>query len=60
VSIDTPYVLYKDQEGLKKELKFLNSIGMKAKLAIHPTQIDLINQAFTPSAQLVDYYSRMV
>jgi citrate lyase subunit beta/citryl-CoA lyase len=50
VSVDTPYVLFKDQDGLKRELEFLKSIGMKAKLAIHPTQVDLINQAFTPSA----------
>jgi citrate lyase subunit beta / citryl-CoA lyase len=33
---------------------------MKAKLAIHPTQVDIINTAFTPSSSEVDYYSRMV
>ena len=33
---------------------------MKAKLAIHPTQVDIINTAFTPSSNEVDYYSRMV
>jgi citrate lyase beta subunit len=37
VSIDTPYVHYKNQEGLKEELKYLKSIGIKAKFAIHPT-----------------------
>ena len=36
-SIDTPYVQYKNQEGLQKELKYLKDIGMKAKFAIHPT-----------------------
>eukprot|EP00347_Sterkiella_histriomuscorum_P021801 403332722 len=60
ISIDTPYVQYKDMEGLKKELDYLKSIGMKAKFAIHPTQIDVINSAFVPSQEEVDYYKRMI
>ena len=37
ISMDTPYIHYKNTEGLKAELVYLKSIGMKAKLAIHPT-----------------------
>ena len=37
VSIDTPYVKFKDIDGLREELVYLKSIGMKAKFAIHPT-----------------------
>jgi len=33
---------------------------MKAKFAIHPTQIDLINEVLSPSKAEIDYYSRMV
>lgn len=36
LSIDTPYIKFKDTEGLKKELDYLKTIGMKAKFAIHP------------------------
>lgn len=36
VSIDTPYVHFKNLPGLREELVFLKSIGMKAKFAIHP------------------------
>lgn len=36
ISIDTPYVRFKDIEGLRKELIYLKSIGMQAKFAIHP------------------------
>jgi citrate lyase beta subunit len=39
VSIDTPYIYYKEPEGLKKELDYLKSIGMKAKFAIHPVSL---------------------
>ena len=37
ISIDTPYVQYKDPVGLQEQLDYLKSIGMKAKFAIHPT-----------------------
>lgn len=38
VSIDTPYVHFKNPQGLKEELKYLKSIGIKAKFAIHPVR----------------------
>lgn len=36
ISIDTPYVKFKDIVGLQNELEYLKKIGMKAKFAIHP------------------------
>lgn len=42
VSIDTPYVQFKDTEGLARELEYLKTIGMKAKFAIHPVSILII------------------
>ena len=33
---------------------------MKAKFAIHPTQIDLINEVLNPSTEEIEYYKRMV
>ena len=59
-SIDTPYVQFKNQDGLKKELTYLNEIGMKAKFAIHPTQIDIINEAFCPTNEEFAYYQQML
>ncbi len=46
-AIDTPYVDYKDMEGFEKDLAYIRSIGMTAKTAIHPSQIEKINQAFS-------------
>jgi citrate lyase subunit beta/citryl-CoA lyase len=43
ISIDTPYVKYKDLEGLKTELDYLKSIGMQAKFAIHPVRKTFIH-----------------
>ena len=33
---------------------------MKAKFAIHPTQIDLINEVLSPTPEEVKYYTAMV
>jgi citrate lyase subunit beta / citryl-CoA lyase len=60
ISIDTPYVHWKNLDGLKNELGYLKSIGMKAKFAIHPTQVEVINTALKPSQQEVEYYTRLV
>ena len=38
----------------------MNSIGMKAKFAIHPTNVEHINREFCPTPELYDYYKRMV
>lgn len=43
ISIDTPFVRFKDIEGLKTELAYLKSIGMQAKFAIHPVSSQAIN-----------------
>lgn len=39
VSIDTPYIKFKDLEGLEKELEYLKKIGFQAKFAIHPVSL---------------------
>lgn len=60
ISIDTPFVNFKNMVGFKEELTYLKSIGIKGKLAIHPTQIDPINEAFAPSKEELEYYKKMV
>lgn len=50
-AIDTPFVDYKDEEGLIADIAYCKSIGMTAKTAIHPGQIRHINTAFTPTEE---------
>ncbi|MCP5082721.1 MAG: CoA ester lyase [Alphaproteobacteria bacterium] len=47
-AIDTVHINYKDQEGLKRECDAALRDGFTAKMAIHPAQIPIINEAFTP------------
>ena len=60
VSVDTPYVQFKNPEGLKIELEYLKSIGIKAKFAIHPLQVDIINESFQPAEAEVQYAIKLV
>ena len=49
--IDTVYVNFRDLDGLKRECANAARDGFTGKLAIHPAQIEIINEMFTPSAE---------
>lgn len=51
--LDTVYVDFKDREGFARECAEAAGLGFTGKLSIHPDQIDIINAAFTPSAEQV-------
>ena len=59
VAMDTPYVHINNPDGLKQELEMLKQFGFKAKFAIHPTQVDIIEKAFVPDPKDVDYSRRL-
>jgi citrate lyase subunit beta / citryl-CoA lyase len=49
--IDTVYPDFRNEEGLRKEAREAARDGFTGKLAIHPAQVAIINEVFTPSAQ---------
>ena len=55
ISIDTPFTDINDQAALEQDCLRAKQLGMKAKTAIHPSQIELINQIFSPSQTLIDW-----
>ena len=60
VALDTPYVRFRDAEGLRKEAESAASLGYKGKFAIHPAQLETINQVFTPREEDLKYARRVV
>jgi citrate lyase subunit beta/citryl-CoA lyase len=52
-AIDSVYVDFKDTRGLRKECHDAALMGFTGKLTIHPDQIEIVNEAFTPSAEVV-------
>lgn len=49
LAIDTVYRNFSDDEGLRRETIKISKLGFNGKLAIHPRQIDIINNCFIPS-----------
>ncbi len=48
-AIDSVFTNFRDMEGLAAECREARRDGFAAKMAIHPAQVPVINEAFTPS-----------
>jgi citrate lyase subunit beta/citryl-CoA lyase len=58
--IDTIWANFADEAGLHKDACLARRRGFTGKIAIHPAQVDIINQAFTPSDKEVAWSRRVV
>jgi citrate lyase subunit beta/citryl-CoA lyase len=52
--LDTVYTDIADLDGLRRECEEAVAMGFSGKISIHPSQIEVINAAFTPSPADVD------
>jgi citrate lyase subunit beta/citryl-CoA lyase len=52
-AIDTVYVDFKNDAGLRGECEEARRDGFTAKMAIHPAQVAIINEVFTPTPEAV-------
>jgi citrate lyase subunit beta/citryl-CoA lyase len=52
-AIDTVYVAFRNEAGLLRECEAARRDGFTGKLAIHPAQVAIINEVFTPSAEAI-------
>jgi citrate lyase subunit beta/citryl-CoA lyase len=53
-AIDTVYVDFRSDTGLRRECEEARRDGFTGKMAIHPAQIAAINEVFTPSAGAIE------
>ncbi|MFC1813012.1 HpcH/HpaI aldolase/citrate lyase family protein [Thermodesulfobacteriota bacterium] len=51
MAIDAPYGNFKDPEGLRQSAAIACALGFDGKWVIHPDQIDIINEIFSPSKE---------
>ena len=49
--IDVPYLDLDDMDGMKKEAELVRDLGFTGKGSIHPKQINMLNEIFTPSKE---------
>jgi citrate lyase subunit beta/citryl-CoA lyase len=52
-AIDTVFVDFRNSEGFRRECEEARRDGFTGKMAIHPAQVPIINEVFTPTAEAV-------
>jgi citrate lyase subunit beta/citryl-CoA lyase len=50
-AIDGPYAAVKDADGLRARAGMARALGLDGKWTIHPDQIEVVNQVFTPTRE---------
>ena len=58
--IDRVYIEYKDLEGLKLESEKGFGFGFSGKQCIHPSQIPIVQSAFSPSSEQLEYARELI
>lgn len=54
MAIDAPFGHFRDLDGLRQSSVMACALGCDGKWAIHPSQIDTINQVFSPAPEDID------
>ena len=60
LALDTPYFRFRDSDGLREDALEARMLGYRGKFAIHPAQIDVLNEVFSPSQAEIDHARRVV
>ncbi|OPZ61397.1 MAG: Citrate lyase subunit beta [Synergistetes bacterium ADurb.Bin520] len=59
-ALDTVYPRVADDEGLRREVAFIKQLGFDGKSVIHPNQIPIVHDIFTPTEAEVEKAKRIV
>ncbi|MBI3953914.1 MAG: CoA ester lyase [Chloroflexi bacterium] len=59
MAFDTPFVDFRDEEGLARDCASVRQLGYTGKWCIHPGQVATVNRLFTPSEEEVAYCRRV-
>ena len=59
--IDTPFMVdLKDLNALQRDARLARQTGFQGKLCIHPSQVEVINQVFSPKPREVQQAQRII
>ncbi|QLD88231.1 CoA ester lyase [Natronomonas salina] len=59
-AIDTVFTDVEDTDRLAEETAFATQLGYDGKMAIHPAQVPVINEAFTPAEEDVEWAEKVL
>ena len=60
LALDTPFFRFRDPDGLREDAIEARMLGYRGKFAIHPAQIDVLDEVFSPSRDEIDHARRVV
>ncbi len=60
LAIDAPYGNFRDNDGLRKSASIGRLLGINGKWAIHPNQIDIINEIYSPDEEEIELAKRII
>lgn len=58
--IDTVYADIYNEEGLRKETTLSKELGFKGKLIVHPAQLEIVKEVFTPTNEEIEQAKKIV
>ena len=59
-ALDSPFVAFQDPAALREDAQQARRMGYGGKFAIHPAQLPIINETFSPSEAEIAYARRVV
>jgi citrate lyase subunit beta/citryl-CoA lyase len=59
-AIDTVFTNLMDFETLRRDCERARGVGFRGKLAIHPKQVEIINNVFTPTDAVVERATKVI
>src|SRR5919199_5768846 len=57
--VDGPLADYRDEEGLRESSLIARSLGFDGKWCIHPAQIEVVNEVFSPTEREVEWAEKV-
>ena len=58
--LDGPVADYGDEDGLRRSCLLARSLGFDGKWCIHPAQIEVVNEVFSPTEEEVEWAKKVV
>ena len=59
-ALDTVYADITDDAGLRRETEWVKQLGFQGKSVIHPNQIPVVHDVFTPTAKEIEQAKKIV
>jgi citrate lyase subunit beta/citryl-CoA lyase len=59
-AIDAVFTDVADADGLRRDANRARALGFRGKMTIHPRQVPVVNDVFTPSREEIEQASRVI